>query len=87
MCVDEKIPFPKGHNMRRPSNNTEKKLPELLEQVGLKLPQVIDNLSSKLISDKENYAVVRGIMDTKTRLTERVKLLELELFIEVLKKF
>ena len=71
--------------MRR-SYNADKKLPELLNQVGLTLPQVIDNLNSNLMVNKENYAAVKGIMDTKTRLTERVKLLELELFIAVLRK-
>ena len=71
--------------MRR-SYNADKKLPELLNQVGLTLPQVIDNLNSNLMVNKQNFDVIRGIMDTKTRLTERVKLLELELFIEVLRK-
>lgn len=75
----------KEKQMRSPSKK-EKQLPALLNQVGLELPNVIDNLNSTLKANKENFAIVKGIMDNKTQLTERIKLLELELFIAVLRK-
>ena len=66
--------------------NTETTFPELLDRVGLRLPRIIDNLDSKLIESKANFAALKGIMDTQTQLTERVKNLELELFISMLRK-
>lgn len=66
--------------------NTETTFPELLDRVGLRLPRIIDNLDSKLTESKANFAALKGIMDTQTQLTERVKNLELELFIAMLRK-
>jgi hypothetical protein len=73
--------------MRSPSKNTETPLPVLLDRAGLKLPKVINNLNHNLTANKETFAVVRGIMDSRTELTEKIKILELELFIAILKKF
>lgn len=72
--------------MRSPSKNTETLLPVLLERAGLKLPGIIDILASNLAANKESFCLVKGLMDSKTRLKERIKLLELELFIALLKK-
>jgi hypothetical protein len=72
--------------MRNPNKYSELPFTQLVAGVGLNLPSLINNLNDTLTASKENYNVLKAIMDPKTELTERVKLLELELFIAVLKK-
>jgi hypothetical protein len=72
--------------MRSPNKYSELPFTQLIAGVGLSVPSLINNLNETLSASKENYSVLKAIMDPKTELTERVKLLELELFIAVLKK-
>jgi hypothetical protein len=72
--------------MATPSRYTDKHFTEMLNQSGVDLPNVIKTLSGHLSVSKEGYQALGRLMDNKTRLTEHVKLLELELFITLLKK-
>jgi hypothetical protein len=66
--------------------NTTDKLSEMLRSSALDLPVVIQTVERYLHEAKETMRIVGPIMDHKTRLAERVKLLQVELFIAFLKR-
>ena len=72
--------------MTNNSNKTGKDFKAALNAAGVHLPAVVATLQSHLVESKEHYQTLNGIMDKRTKLEQKVKLLELELFIEVLKK-
>lgn len=78
--------LPVSFGTKTKSMTREKQFVALLNSYGLSLPNVIETLKGNLAVSRENYFVVKGLMDEETEVTERIKLLELELFIAVLSK-
>ena len=72
--------------MRQPNKRTETPFRELLEGAGLSIPSIIHILDGKLIESKRNLSIINEVLDANSKLAERVKILELELFIALLKK-
>lgn len=59
---------------------------DFMKKAGLKPSRVIDSLESQVKASKENFELLSGMMNHRTRLTEKIKVLELELFTRLLKK-
>lgn len=59
---------------------------EVFEQAGLDLHSVIQTLNTHHELLCENVKVLSGIMDERTGLKERIRILELEVLIRILKK-
>jgi hypothetical protein len=72
--------------MESPSKNSETSFRELINGAGLSLPKVIDTLNGKLLESKMDLAMINSLLDAESKIAERVKVLELELFIGLLKK-
>ena len=67
-------------------NYDKHQLLEVFEKAGLDLHNVIQTLTTHHDLLCENERVLSGIMDERTGLKERIKILELEVLIRIMKK-
>jgi hypothetical protein len=61
-------------------------LTKFFASAGLEIPSLLRTLTQNLELLKDNVSVLGGLMDEQTHLHERVKILELEVLIKILRK-
>lgn len=58
----------------------------MLKSAGLNLTTIAQTLDENVAESKAHLKVLAPVMDTRTRLNHKIKILELELFTELLKQ-
>jgi hypothetical protein len=61
-------------------------LTKFFASAGLEIPSLLRTLTQNVELLKDNVSVLGGLMDEQTHLHERVKILELEVLIKILRK-
>jgi hypothetical protein len=65
---------------------SKENLLQFFGNAGLEIPSLLRTLSQHVEQLKDNASILGGLMDEQTHLQERVKILELEVLIRILKK-
>ena len=65
---------------------SKQELTNFFASAGLEIPSLLRTLTQNADLLKENASILSGLMDEQTHLHERVKILELEVLIKILRK-